>query len=233
MKRIIFCLLSVILLFPLFSQGVKEEDLGVIKDEIMTSRPYVYSSIPLTFEREDEIVKNEILNRDIDDVSSSLTVKYSSLDGNATVEYSSTYLYYSLFLLDDNVELKVTEDGVSLYLNNELVGEKTLSDNILLFEKALSDITQILSYPDNFKVTEIKKYYGENWETTLCWPLEEREIKVEIEYIDTNNSLWFISGNIEKDKINDTFTPLNIFSTPYFVLNEVKKDGEVRNKGLW
>ena len=82
------------------------------------------------------------------------------MDGNATVEYSSTYLYYSLFLLDDNVELKVTEDGVSLYLNNELVGEKTLSDNILLFEKALSDITQILSYPDNFKVTEIKKYYG-------------------------------------------------------------------------
>lgn len=233
MKRIIFCLLSVILLFPLFSQGVKEEDLGVIKDEIMTSRPYVYSSIPLTFEREDEIVKNEILNRDIDDVSSSLTVKYSSLDGNATVEYSSTYLYYSLFLLDDNVELKVMEDGVSLYLNNELVGEKTLSDNILLFEEALSDITQILSYPDNFKVTEIKKYYGENWETTLCWPLEEREIKVEIEYIDTNNSLWFISGNIEKDKINDTFTPLNIFSTPYFVLNEVKKDDEVRNKGLW
>lgn len=233
MKRIIFCLLSVILLFPLFSQGVKEEDLGVIKDEIMTSRPYVYSSIPLTFEREDEIVKNEILNRDIDDVSSSLTVKYSSLDGNATVEYSSTYLYYSLFLLDDNVELKVMEDGVSLYLNNELVGEKTLSDNILLFEEALSDITQILSYPDNFKVTEIKKYYGENWETALCWPLEEREIKVEIEYIDTNNSLWFISGNIEKDKINDTFTPLNIFSTPYFVLNEVKKDDEVRNKGLW
>ena len=233
MKRIIFCLLSVILLFPLFSQGVKEEDLGVIKDEIMTSRPYVYSSIPLTFEREDEIVKNEILNRDIDDVSSSLTVKYSSLDGNATVEYSSTYLYYSLFLLDDNVELKVTEDGVSLYLNNELVGEKTLSDNILLFEKALSDITQILSYPDNFKVIEIKKYYGENWETTLYWPLEEREIKVEIEYIDTNDSLWFISGNIEKDKIKDTFTPLNIFSTPYFVLNEVTKDGEVRNKGLW
>ena len=214
MKRIIFCLLSIILLFPLFSQGVKEEDLGVIKDEIMTSRPYVYSSIPLTFEREDEIVKNEILNRDIDDVSSSLTVKYSSLDGNATVEYSSTYLYYSLFLLDDNVELKVTEDGVSLYLNNELVGEKTLSDNILLFEKALSDITQILSYPDNFKITEIKKYYGENWETALYWPLEEREIKVEIEYIDTNDSLWFISGNIEKDKIKDTFTPLNIFSTP-------------------
>lgn len=233
MKRIIFCLLSVILLFPLFSQGVKEEDLGVIKDEIMTSRPYVYSSIPLTFEREDEIVKNEILNRDIDDVSSSLIVKYSSLDGNATVEYSSTYLYYSLFLLDDNVELKVTEEGVSLYLNNELVGEKTLSDNILLFEKALSDITQILSYPDNFKVTEIKKYYGENWETVLYWPLEEREIKVEIEYIDTNDSLWFISGNIEKDKIKDTFTPLNIFSTPYFVLNEVKKDGEERNKGLW
>ncbi len=233
MKRIIFCLLSVILLFPLFSQGVKEEDLGVIKDEIMTSRPYVYSSIPLTFEREDEIVKNEILNRDIDDVSSSLTVKYSSLDGNATVEYSSTYLYYSLFLLDDNVELKVTQEGVSLYLNNELVGEKTLSDNILLFEEALSDITQILSYPDNFKVTEIKKYYGENWETTLYWPLEEREIKVEIEYIDTNNSLWFISGNIEKDKIKDTFTPLNIFSTPYFILNEVKKDGEERNKGLW
>ena len=233
MKRIIFCLLSVILLFPLFSQGVKEEDLGVIKDEIMTSRPYVYSSIPLTFEREDEIVKNEILNRDIDDVSSSLTVKYSSLDGNATVEYSSTYLYYSLFLLDDIVELKVTEDGVSLYLNNELVGEKTLSDNILLFEEALSDITQILSYPDNFKVTEIKKYYGENWETTLCWPLEEREIKVEIEYIDTNDSLWFISGNIEKDKIKDTFTPLNIFSTPYFILNEVKKDGEERNKRLW
>lgn len=233
MKRIIFCLLSIILLFPLFSQGVKEEDLGVIKDEIMTSRPYVYSSIPLTFEREDEIVKNEILNRDIDDVSSSLIVKYSSLDGNATVEYSSTYLYYSLFLLDDNVELKVTEDGVSLYLNNELVGEKTLSDNILLFEKALSDITQILSYPDNFKVTEIKKYYGENWETTLYWPLEEREIKVEIEYIDTNDSLWFISGNIEKDKIKDTFTPLNIFSTPYFILNEVKEDGEVRNKGLW
>ena len=131
------------------------------------------------------------------------------------------------------VELKVTEEGVSLYLNNELVGKKTLSDNILLFEKALSDITQILSYPDNFKVTEIKKYYGENWETTLCWPLEEREIKVEIEYIDTNDSLWFISGNIEKDKINDTFTPLNIFSTPYFVLNEVKKDGEERNKGLW
>lgn len=233
MKRIIFCLLSVILLFPLFSQGVKEEDLGVIKDEIMTSRPYVYSSIPLTFEREDEIVKNEILNRDIDDVSSSLIVKYSSLDGNATVEYSSTYLYYSLFLLGDYVELKVTEDGVSLYLNNELVGEKTLSDNILLFEKALSDIKQILSYPDNFKVTEIKKYYGENWETTLYWPLEEREIKVEIEYIDTNDSLWFISGNIEKDKIKDTFTPLNIFSTPYFVLNEVKKDGEMRNKGLW
>lgn len=233
MKRIIFCLLSVILLFPLFSQGVKEEDLGVIKDEIMTSRPYVYSSIPLTFEREDEIVKNEILNRDIDDVSSSLIVKYSSLDGNATVEYSSTYLYYSLFLLDDIVELKVTQDGVSLYLNNELVGEKTLSDNILLFEEALSDITQILSYPDNFKVTEIKKYYGENWETTLCWSLEEREINVEIEYIDTNDSLWFISGNIEKDKINDTFTPLNIFSTPYFVLNEVKKDGEERKKGLW
>lgn len=233
MKRIIFCLLSVILLFPLFSQGVKEEDLGVIKDEIITSRPYVYSSIPLTFEREDEIVKNEILNRDIDDVSSSLIVRYSSLDGNATVEYSSTYLYYSLFLLDDNVELKVTEEGVSLYLNNELVGEKTLSDNILLFEEALSDITHILSYPDNFKVTEIKKYYGENWETTLYWPLEEREIKVVIEYIDTNDSLWFISGNIEKDKIKDTFTPLNIFSTPYFVLNEVKKDGEVRNKGLW
>ena len=233
MKRIIFCLLSVILLFPLFSQGVKEEDLGVIKDEIMTSRPYVYSSIPLTFEREDEIVKNEILNRDIDDVSSSLIVKYSSLDGNATVEYSSTYLYYSLFLLDDNVELKVTEDGVSLYLNNELVGEKTLSDNILLFEEALSDITQILSYPDNFKVTEIKKYYGENWETTLCWPLEEREIKVEIEYIDTNNSLWFISGHIEKDKIKDTFSPLNIFVAPYFVLEDVKKNGEERDRRLW
>lgn len=233
MKRFIFCLISIILLFPLFSQGVKEENLIEIKDEVLSEDTYILSSLPISFDREDDKIKNEILKSDASEVPSSLTMKYSSLDGKASVEYSSSYLYYSLELLEDKVELKITEEGVSLFLNDKLVGGKALSENILLFEEALSNITEILSSPDNFEVTEIKKYYGDNWESTLYWPIEERNIKAVIKYTDSNNSLWFISGHIEKDKIKDTFSPLNIFVAPYFVLEDVKKDGEERDRRLW
>ena len=233
MKRLIFCLISIILLLPLFSQGLKEENLIEIKDEVLSERSYIPPMLTLTFDREDEITKREILNIDTDEVPSSLIMKYSSMDGNASVEYSSSYLYYSLELLEDKVELKVTEEGVSLFLNDKLVGGKALSENILLFEEAFSNITEILSSPDNFEVTEIKKYYGDNWESTLYWPIEERSIKAEIKYTDSNNSLWFISGHIEKDKITETFSPLNIFVAPYFVLEDVKKDGEERDRRLW
>ena len=233
MKRLIFCLISIILLLPLFSQGLKEENLFEIKDEVLSESTYTRPSLPLSFDREDEIIKREILNIDTDEVPSSLIMKYSSMDGRASVEYSSSYLYYSLELLEDKVELKVTEEGVSLFLNDKLVGGKALSENILLFEEAFSNITEILSSPDNFEVTEIKKYYGDNWESTLYWPIEERNIKAEIKYTDSNNSLWFISGHIEKDKIKDTFSPLNIFIAPYFVLEDVKKDGEERDRRLW
>ena len=233
MKRLIFCLISIILLLPLFSQGLKEENLIEIKDEVLSERSYIPPMLTLTFDREDEITKREILNIDTDEVPSSLIMKYSSMDGNASVEYSSSYLYYSLELLEDKVELKVTEEGVSLFLNDKLVGGKALSENILLFEEAFSNITEILSSPDNFEVTEIKKYYGDNWESTLYWPIEERNIKAEIKYTDSNNSLWFISGHIEKDKITETFSPLNIFVAPYFVLEDVKKDGEERDRRLW
>ena len=233
MKRLIFCLISIILLLPLFSQGLKEENLIEIKDEVLSERSYIPPMLTLTFDREDEITKKEILNIDTDEVPSSLIMKYSSMDGNASVEYSSSYLYYSLELLEDKVELKVTEEGVSLFLNDKLVGGKALSENILLFEEAFSNITEILSSPDNFEVTEIKKYYGDNWESTLYWPIEERSIKAEIKYTDSNNSLWFISGHIEKDKITETFSPLNIFVAPYFVLEDVEKDGEDRDKRLW
>ena len=233
MKRFIFCLISIILLFPLFSQGVKEENLIEIKDEVLSEDTYILSSLPISFDREDDKIKNEILKSDASEVPSSLIMKYSSLDGKASIEYSSSYLYYSLELLEDKVELKITEEGVSLFLNNKLVGGKALSENILLFEEALSNITEILSSPDNFEVTEIKKYYGDNWESTLYWPIEERSIKAEIKYTDSNNSLWFISGHIEKDKITETFSPLNIFVAPYFVLEDVEKDGEERDKRLW
>ena len=233
MKRLIFCLISIILLLPLFSQGLKEENLIEIKDEVLSERSYIPPMLTLTFDREDEITKREILNIDTDEVPSSLIMKYSSMDGKASVEYSSSYLYYSLELLEDKVELKVTEEGVSLFLNDKLVGGKALSENILLVEEAFSNITEILSSPDNFEVTEIKKYYGDNWESTLYWPIEERSIKAEIKYTDSNNSLWFISGHIEKDKITETFSPLNIFVAPYFVLEDVEKDGEERDRRLW
>ena len=233
MKRFIFCLISIILLFPLFSQGVKEENLIEIKDEVLSEDTYILSSLPISFDKEDDKIKNEILKSDAGEVPSSLIMKYSSMDGKASVEYSSSYLYYSLELLEDKVELKITEEGVSLFLNDKLVGGKALSENILLFEEALSNITEILSSPDNFEVTEIKKYYGDNWESTLYWPIEERSIKAEIKYTDSNNSLWFISGHIEKDKIKDTFSPLNIFVAPYFVLEDVKKNGEERDRRLW
>lgn len=233
MKRFIFCLISIILLFPLFSQGVKEENLIEIKDEVLSEDTYILSPLPISFDREDDKIKNEILKSDAGEVPSSLIMKYSSLDGKASVEYSSSYLYYSLELLEDKVELKITEEGVSLFLNDKLVGGKALSENILLFEEALSNITKILSSPDNFEVTEIKKYYGDNWESTLYWPIEERSIKAEIKYTDSNNSLWFIFGHIEKDKITETFSPLNIFVAPYFVLEDVEKDGEERDKRLW
>ena len=233
MKRFIFCLISIILLFPLFSQGVKEENLIEIKDEVLSEDTYILSSLPISFDKEDDKIKNEILKSDAGEVPSSLIMKYSSMDGKASVENSSSYLYYSLELLEDKVELKVTEEGVSLFLNDKLVGGKALSENILLFEEAFSNITEILSSPDNFEVTEIKKYYGDNWESTLYWPIEERNIKAEIKYTDSNNSLWFISGHIEKDKIKDTFSPLNIFVAPYFVLEDVKKNGEERDRRLW
>ena len=233
MKRLIFCLILIILLLPLFSQGLKEENLFETKNEVLSEDTYILSSLPISFDREDDKIKNEILKSDAGEVPSSFIMKYSSLDGKASVEYSSSYLYYSLELLEDKVELKITEEGVSLFLNDKLVGGKALSENILLFEEALSNITEILSSPDNFEVTEIKKYYGDNWESTLYWPREERNIKAEIKYTDSNISLWFISGHIEKDKIKDTFSPLNIFVAPYFVLEDVKKDGEERDRRLW
>ena len=233
MKKFIFCLISILLLSPLFSQGVTEENIYAIKDEVLSESTYTRPSLPLSFDREDETIKREILNIDADDAPSSLIMKYTSLDGKACIEYSSSYLFYSLDMAEDNVELKVTDEGVSLFLNNELVGGKALSDNILLFEEALSNITDILSSPDNFAVTEIKKYYGDNWETTLYWTMEERNIKAEIKYTDSNNSTWLISGYIEKDKIKETFSPLNIFSMPYFVLDNIDKDGEERDKRLW
>ena len=139
MKRLIFCLISIILLLPLFSQGLKEENLFETKNEILSERSYIPPMLTLTFDREDEITKREILNIDTDEVPSSLIMKYSSMDGNASVEYSSSYLYYSLELLEDKVELKVTEEGVSLFLNDKLVGGKALSENILLFEEAYAE----------------------------------------------------------------------------------------------
>ena len=126
MKRLIFCLILIILLLPLFSQGLKEENLFETKNEVLSEDTYILSSLPISFDREDDKIKNEILKSDASEVPSSLTMKYSSLDGKASVEYSSSYLYYSLELLEDKVELKITEEGVSLFLNDKLVGGKAL-----------------------------------------------------------------------------------------------------------
>ena len=86
MKRFIFCLISIILLFPLFSQGVKEENLIEIKDEVLSEDTYILSSLPISFDREDDKIKNEILKSDAGEVPSSLIMKCASLDGKARVE---------------------------------------------------------------------------------------------------------------------------------------------------
>ena len=108
-----------------------------------------------------------------------------------------------------------------------------MSENILLFEKAFIYIDEVLSSPEGFTTTEIKKYYGERWEAFLYWNEGERIVRAEILYTQNDDSSWFISGCIEKDKIKDTFTPLNIFVQPYFILERVEKDGEERDMRLW
>ena len=149
------------------------------------------------------------------------------------MEYGESYLYYSLILDGHKIELKASEDGALLFLDDTQVGRDVLSENILLFEKAFIYIDEVLSSPEGFMTTEIKKYYGERWETFLYWNEGERIVRAEILYTPNDDSSWFISGYIEKDKIKDTFTPLNIFVQPYFILERVEKDGEERDMRLW
>ena len=231
MKRFIFYLTILILAFPLFSQGIKESDVLEIKDEI-ASNGFDVSTLSLNT-REDESIKRRILDTDTSLSSSSIIIRYSSGDGNAFVEYGESYLYYSLILGGHKIELKASEDGALLFLDDIQVGREVLSENILLFEKAFIYIDEVLSSPEGFTTTEIKKYYGERWETSLYWNEGERIVRAEILYVPNDDSSWFISGYIEKDKIKDTFTPLNIFVQPYFILERVEKDGEERDMRLW
>ena len=231
MKRFIFYLTILILAFPLFSQGIKESDVLEIKDEI-ASNGFDVSTLSLNT-REDESIKRRILDTDTSLSSSSIIIRYSSEDGNAFVEYGESYLYYSLILDGHKIELKASEDGALLFLDDTQVGREVLSENILLFERAFIYIDEVLSSPEGFMTTEIKKYYGERWETFLYWNEGERIVRTEILYTPNDDSSWFISGYIEKDKIKDTFTPLNIFVQPYFILERVEKDGEERDMRLW
>ena len=231
MKRFIFYLTILILAFPLFSQGIKESDVLEIKDEI-ASNGFDVSTLSLNT-REDESIKRRILDTDTSLSSSSIIIRYSSEDGNAFVEYGESYLYYYLILDDHKIELKASEDGALLFLDDTQVGREVLSENILLFERAFIYIDEVLSSPEGFMTTEIKKYYGERWETFLYWNEGERIVRTEILYTPNDDSSWFISGYIEKDKIKDTFTPLNIFVQPYFILERVEKDGEERDMRLW
>ena len=231
MKRFIFYLTILILAFPLFSQGIKESDVLEIKDEI-ASNGFDVSTLSLNT-REDESIKRRILDTDTSLSSSSIIIRYSSEDGNAFVEYGESYLYYSLILDGHKIELKASEDGALLFLDDTQVGRDVLSENILLFERAFIYIDEVLSSPEGFMTTEIKKYYGERWETFLYWNEGERIVRAEILYTPNDDSSWFISGYIEKDKIKDTFTPLNIFVQPYFILERVEKDGEERDMRLW
>ena len=203
MKRFIFYLLVLSLLSPLFSQGMKEEGMALIKDDIYSIEETKTPSFSLELYNEDKDVKNKILSIDTSSVSPSLLLRHSSKDGKAYIEYGSDYLNYSLSIESNNVELKVLEEGALLYLNGKQVGEKTLSENILIFENALS------------------------------WIVGERRVEAEIIYTDSNSSLWRITGYIEKDKITDALTPLNIFMQPYFTLLSVEKDGEKRAPVLW
>lgn len=231
MKRFIFYLTILILAFPLFSQGIKESDVLEIKDEI-ASNGFDVPTLSLNT-REDESVKRRILDTDTSNSSSSIIIRYSSEDGNTFVEYGESYLYYSLILDGHKIELKASEDGALLFLDDTQVGREVLSENILLFERAFIYIDEVLSSPEGFTTTEIKKYYGESWETSLYWNEGERIVRAEILYVPNDDSSWFISGYIEKDKIKDTFTPLNIFVQPYFILERVEKDGEERDMRLW
>ena len=231
MKRFIFYLTLLVLAFPLFSQGIKESDVLEIKDEI-ASNGFDVSTLSLNT-REDESVKRRILDTDTSNFSSSIIIRYSSEDGNTFVEYGESYLYYYLILDDHKIELKASEDGALLFLDDIQVGREVLSENILLFERAFIYIDEVLSSPEGFMTTEIKKYYGERWETFLYWNEGERIVRAEILYTPNDDSSWFISGYIEKDKIKDTFTPLNIFVQPYFILERVEKDGEERDMRLW
>lgn len=231
MKRFIFYLTILILAFPLFSQGIKESDVLEIKDEI-ASNGFDVPTLSLNT-REDESVKRRILDTDTSNSSSSIIIRYSSEDGNTFVEYGESYLYYSLILDGHKIELKASEDGALLFLDNTQVGREVLSENILLFERAFIYIDEVLSSPEGFTTTEIKKYYGESWETSLYWNEGERIVRAEILYVPNDDSSWFIFGYIEKDKIKDTFTPLNIFVQPYFILERVEKDGEERDMRLW
>ena len=231
MKRFIFYLTILVLAFPLFSQGIKESDVLEIKDEI-ASNGFDVPTLSLNT-REDESVKRRILDTDTSLSSSSIIIRYSSEDGNAFVEYGESYLYYYLILDGHKIELKASEDGALLFLDDTQVGRDVLSENILLFEKAFIYIDEVLSSPEGFMTTEIKKYYGEMWETFLYWNEGERIVRAEILYTPNDDSSWFISGYIEKDKIKDTFTPLNIFVQPYFILERVEKDGEERDMRLW
>lgn len=231
MKRFIFYLTILVLAFPLFSQGIKESDVLEIKDEI-ASNGFDVPFLSLNT-REDESVKRRILDTDTSNSSSSIIIRYSSEDGNAFVEYGESYLYYSLILDGHKIELKASEDGALLFLDDIQVGRDVLSENILLFERAFIYIDEVLSSPEGFMTTEIKKYYGERWETSLYWNEGERIVRAEILYTPNDDSSWFISGYIEKDKIKDTFTPLNIFVQPYFILERVEKDGEERDMRLW
>lgn len=231
MKRFIFYLTILVLAFPLFSQGIKESDVLEIKDEI-ASNGFDVPTLSLNT-REDESVKRCILDTDTSNSSSSIIIRYSSEDGNAFVEYGESYLYYYLILDGHKIELKASEDGALLFLDDTQVGRDVLSENILLFEKAFIYIDEVLSSPEGFMTTEIKKYYGERWETSLYWNEGERIVRAEILYTPNDDPSWFISGYIEKDKIRDTFTPLNIFVQPYFILERVEKDGEERDMRLW
>ena len=233
MKRFIFYLLVLSLLSPLFSQGTKEEGMALIKDDIYSIEETKTPSFSLELYNEDKDVKDKILSIDTSSVSPTLLLRHSSKDGKAYIEYGSDYLNYSLSIESNNVELKVSEEGALLYLNGKQVGEKTLSENILIFENAFLGINEILSSPEDFVTTEIRRYKGENWESTLSWIVGERRVEAEIIYTDSNSSLWRITGYIEKDKITDALTPLNIFMQPYFTLLSVEKDGEKRAPVLW
>lgn len=233
MKRLILFFILSIILLPLFSQGIKEEEIAEIKDEILSISPNSHLNFPLKLYKEDLDVKNRILSIDTTSLSPSLLLKHTSKDGKAFIEYGSSYLYYSILIEDKKVELKISEEGSILYLDGKQVGEKTLLENMALFEGAFLSINEILSSPSDFITTEIKNYKGNNWKSELSWTLEEKLVEVKIEYKDENDSIWVIEGYMEKDKIKDTFTPLNIFTLPYFTLQSVEKDGEERDKRLW